>query len=112
MPKYKMIVLTNAATGKDAEFADWYDNLHLQQVANIEGFSSAQRFRLLHPVGDNGTSYNSLAIYELETDDCQAAVAALQSSSGTENLVVSEALDTENLIAAVYEECTPVVLSK
>jgi len=53
---------------QDAEFNDWYDNIHLAEVVARPGFVSARRFA---PAGP-GKPY--VAIYEIESDDIQKSV--------------------------------------
>jgi hypothetical protein len=101
MNRYKMIVMTAPVEGREAEYNDWYDRIHLDQVVAIEGFKSAQRFDLSNNLGAN-TSLPYLAIYEIETDDIDTVVEKMKTLAGTKDLIVSEALGTS--IAAVWEE--------
>jgi hypothetical protein len=107
MRRYRFIVFSRAVRGREAEYNDWYQNVHLADVVAIEGFTSAQRFCLASTViGEQGFPY--LAIYEIETDDVAAVVARLYSRIGTDAMVISEALDL-NASALVYEEMGPSV---
>ena len=94
MPRYQMIVLTNAAKGRDDEFNDWYDNRHLADVLAVPGFVGAQRFRLEPAAGNTAWSY--LAIYDMETDDPAKCMAELQARGGTSEMVMSDAADLSN----------------
>lgn len=102
MKKYQMVVLTNPVADREAEFDAWYDEVHLGQVCDIEGFTGARRLPLQRMMSD-GPKYVSLAIYDIETDDLDAALHEMERRSGSEQLVVSEALDTANLYAGIYE---------
>jgi len=51
MAIYKLIALGNPVEGQDTEYNDWYTNQHLQDVTDVPGYRSAQRFKLAHPVG-------------------------------------------------------------
>jgi hypothetical protein len=44
-------VLTEPTPGKQAEFDDYYENLHLGEVLATTGWDSAQRFVLTDEVG-------------------------------------------------------------
>jgi len=101
-----MVILTNAVAGKDDEFNDWYDNRHINDVLSCPGFVRAQRFKIVAPLVENPWRY--CAIYEIETDDPQAAVKELVSRHGTDKLPSSDAMDL-NAYAVVYEEITPVI---
>ena len=93
MASYKFLVLTNAVPGSEAEFARWYDEVHLRDVLAVPGFVSAQRFAL----DDAGTGelggYRFLAIYDMESDDPDATMAALRARAGTDAMVISPAMD-------------------
>ena len=88
MASYKLIVLTNPVEGKEAEYNRWYDEQHVPDVCNVPGFVSAERFEL-HGDGD----HKYLAIYNVETDDIDGAMADLGSRAGTDKMVMSDALD-------------------
>jgi hypothetical protein len=94
MPRYQLIVLTNAAKGRDEEFNDWYDNQHLGDVLSVPGFVGAQRFRLDPAAGSTDWSY--LAIYDMETDDPAKCMAELQAQGAAGKMVMSDAADLSN----------------
>jgi hypothetical protein len=96
-----MVVLTNSTPGREAEFNDWYDSVHLAQVCEIEGFKTARRMPLAAMMSE-GVRYASVAIYDIETDDLRGALAEMQRLSGTDKLIVSDAL-AEEVYAGVYE---------
>ena len=102
-----MIVFSNPVAGREAEYNDWYQNVHLKQVLALAGFKSAQRFRLALNMSQDRAAHPYLAIYEIETDDLAAVMQAVQNTAGTEQLVVSGALDTANAFPAIYEELAP-----
>ena len=49
--KHLIAVLTGPTPGKQAEFNDYYENLHLGEVLATTGWDSAQRFVLTDEVG-------------------------------------------------------------
>lgn len=108
MARYKLVVLSNPTEGQEEEYHHWYQHVHLPQVIACDGFVSAQRFKLAADLTD-GKAKPYLAIYEIETDDLTAMLAAVAAKSGTELLSVSEAIDTATAYTAVYEEFGPVV---
>jgi hypothetical protein len=78
MPRGVLIVESRPASPEEAAaYHDWYDNKHVPEILQLEGFVSARR---LEPVG--GDVF--IAIYEID-GDVEAARAALQraQSSGT-----------------------------
>lgn len=84
MPKYKIIVLLNANEGQDAQFNDWFTNIHLPDALRIPGFLNGQRFRLTD-VQREGASrqWQYLTVYEVQTDDLPGIIAELKSRAGT-----------------------------
>jgi hypothetical protein len=108
MRRYKMIVLSRPAAGREAEYNDWYQNFHLSQVVAIRDIKSAQRFRLARKLVD-GEAHPYAAIYEIETDDIDAVIEAIRSAAGTERLKISDAIAVDFTNATVYEEFGAVV---
>lgn len=104
MPRYKMIVLSQPAEGREAEYNDWYQNFHLNQVVNIRDIQSAQRFRLVRKLVEQREASPYAAIYEIETEDIDAVLDELRAAAGTEALKISPALATDFTNATVYEE--------
>jgi hypothetical protein len=74
------LVYTNCEPGREAEFNDWYDNVHLRDLLSVEGIVAAQRFELTGPgpqtINRAGepTVAQYLAIYELDTEDTEAVL--------------------------------------
>lgn len=91
MARYQLVVLTNAAPGKDAEFNAWYDNRHVQDVLAIPGFLGAQRFKLTPGSGQTNWSY--LALYDIETDDPAKTMADMQAHAASGKMEMSDAAD-------------------
>jgi hypothetical protein len=105
MPKYKMVVMTTAVEGREQEYNDWYQNLHLGQVVQIDGIISAQRYKVCGVVTE-GVSKPYLAIYDIETDNVDEVVSTLLARSGTDELILSDAMDPATC-AVIYEEIGP-----
>jgi hypothetical protein len=97
MAKATLVVLTNPVSADaEAEYNDWYNNTHLADVVAVEGFVSAQRFRVVDvpAMSDAPTpDHRYLALYEVEADDIGAVAEALVASAGTDAMVISPALD-------------------
>jgi hypothetical protein len=67
MDKWILVVGSNSSDpSKEKEFNDWYDNIHLPDVLEIDGFVGATRYENKEP-GEGEAKF--LAIYEIETDD-------------------------------------------
>jgi hypothetical protein len=103
MPKYKLVVHSAPTEGNEDEYNDWYQNTHLADVTSVPGIVSAQRFKLAAELGA-GTGHKYLAIYDIETDDLEATLGGITSSSESGNMFISETLDLDKVLATVFEE--------
>lgn len=95
--KHAFLVLTEPVKGREDEYNDWYDNVHVVDVAAVPGFKSAQRYELssdqLDGYGEDAP-LRYLAIYEIE-GDAGNAFAGLLGGVGDGSIPMSEALDPE-----------------
>ncbi len=87
MAKGVLVVHTAPAQGRDSEYNDWYDDVHLVDVLKLAGFTSARRFRAL-----DGGGHPYLAIYEVEADDLKAAQASLGAGVASGDIRMSDVL--------------------
>lgn len=102
MPLYKMLVLSRPVEGREAEFNDWYQHTHLKQVVAIPGFVSAQRFKMASNMrGSDAWPY--AAIYDIETDDIEAARREMESRAVDERIARCAAFDYDTVYASIYE---------
>lgn len=100
--RFKLLVLSDAAEGGDEAFNAWYDEIHLGDVLKLQDYVAAQRFRKRAvAAADHAWEYG--AIYDVETDDPDAAVARLLEASGTERMPLSDTL-LPNFYGVLYEE--------
>lgn len=80
MAKALYLVHTNCESGREAEFNDWYDNVHLRDLLGVDGIIAAQRFQLTGPGPQTVTRSGEpavaqyLAVYELDTEDTEAVL--------------------------------------
>ncbi len=107
MAKHILLVLSNAADGRDEEFNDWYTNVHLTDVLKVEGFVAAQRFRFADAQlrSDQAAPHRYLAVYEIEAEDVRRPLAALTSGVASGAIPLSETLERRSLTTYLF---TPV----
>lgn len=109
MPRYNLIALTNPIEGQEAEFNDWYTNVHLADVLKLPGVKAAQRLRLSETQHRPGPfEWKYMAVYEIDIDDISTTLSALKARSGTEEMPLSTALNPERMVW-IYEPITEVV---
>ncbi len=113
MAKYTLVVLSNPTSGKEAEFNEWYDKVHVPDVLRVPGFVAAQRFKLGGPqLNDAPRPHRYLALYEIETDDIQASMDELRRRVGTAEMVISDAIDMKGVFGALFAPVAERVLAK
>ena len=100
MGRFAYVVMTEPVEGREREYNQWYDEIHLKDVCAFPGFVGARRFRLVE--GESRTKY--LAIYELESDDPQRDLAALTAAAGTDRMRMTDALDLPKTSTALFEQ--------
>jgi hypothetical protein len=103
MATHRLVVFTEPRADQEAEYNKWYDEVHLKEVLEVEGFVAAQRFELSpSQVGEMGDDAPKryMAIYEIEAENLEVALEKLNSGSSTMNM--SDALDVENAKAYAY----------
>jgi len=75
-----MVVLSDAVPGREDEFNDWYDNLLLKKVVELDGYANGQRFELqgVNPPEAEWPQYRYLAIYEIPEGQLEIAKASME----------------------------------
>jgi len=103
MATHRLVVFTQPKPGQEAEYNRWYEEVHLGDVLKVEGFVAAQRFEVATAqIGDAAQSAPGryLAIYEIEAENLEAALAQL--SAGSDSMEISDALDAGQAQAIAF----------
>lgn len=103
MPKYRMIALTRPIEGKDAEYNEWYQNVHMPEVVSMKGFTGARRFKLAQHI-QGADSFPYAAIYDIETDNLGAMLGQFGEAAASGKMSRSEAMDYASASMSIYEE--------
>ena len=90
MAKQLMVVFSNAAEGREAEFNDWYERVHIPDVCSVEGVLGAQRYELA--AEDPNAPHKFLTIYELDRDG-GAVMADVAEGMVSGTFVASDSID-------------------
>ena len=99
MARFKMIALTRPVEGREDEYNDWYQNVHLPEICAVPGVVGAQRYKLAAPLmGFDSRPY--LAIYDIESDDIRQTLGAFAQAKRTPG----EASDNEGAYTVIFEE--------
>lgn len=111
MPRYRMITLTRPIEGREDEYNHWYQDVHLPQVTTMPSMKAAQRFKVARTLsGDSHLPY--VAVYEIETDDIDGVLTAINESMADGRLTMTDAVDATDSFAIVCEEIGKRVTAK
>lgn len=102
MARHILLVQSEPRDGRDDEYNQWYDDEHLPDVLTVPGFVAARRFAAVPGVHGELPAHRYLAIYEIETDDPTAALAALSTAARSMNL--SPAFNRETQLSFAFSE--------
>jgi hypothetical protein len=102
MARHILLVQSDARQGLEDEYNKWYDEEHLPDVLSVDGFVAARRFLAVPSVHGELPEHRFLAVYELETDDLPAALAAL--SAAARSMHLNPAFDRETNLTFAFTE--------
>ena len=94
-----LVVLTAPVPGREDEYHEWYDRVHLADVLDVPGVVSAARFA--PAAGSDEPRF--LALYEVEGDPT-LVVSELQRRWGTPAMGMSGALDMGSVSMTAWVE--------
>jgi hypothetical protein len=103
--KHLIAVLAESTPGKEDEFDDYYENLHLDEVLTTTGWDTAQRFMLADQAGQE-CPHRHLALYEVEADSADDIVKTLNETRPQRQQ--SAALNRKTAALWVFSEAGPV----
>jgi len=95
---HRLFVFSNPVEGREDEYNDWYDDVHMREVLEVDGFVACQRFAV--DPGTEGAPARYLAVYEIDAADPAAAYATLQNSVSEMN--VTDAIDRSSVSAWIF----------
>ncbi len=105
MPRTFIVhVLTEPTEGKEAEFNDYYENIHLDEVIASTGWKSAQRFKLGAEVGE-ACPLPYLATYEAVAESAEEVLEQLSATRSQRQQ--SDALNRRTGRVWVFEATGP-----
>ena len=110
MAKMIMTVFSDSiSSDREAEYNDWYGNVHVHDVCAIPGVQSARRFKASSVDsafgGEIASGQRYLVIYEIETDNPQLVEDEMQARLADGRLRPTNTLRTDPApVAAYYDE--------
>ena len=97
MAKHLLLVVSSPIEGRDDDYNRWYSEQHLRDVVKLDGFTGAERFRIVSEQGTASLPGKYVAIYEMETDDPMQAYAGLGIAADKGEMPISDAMDAVNI---------------
>ena len=76
--RYVLQVTSSAKPGRDADYVQWYKDVHMWEVMEVPGFLSCQRFQHIDPKTGAGAY---VAAYDVETDNPGALLESLMAAA-------------------------------
>jgi hypothetical protein len=113
MAKGIFIALSNATSDDvDADFNQWYDDVHAREMLALPGVKSFRRFRLAPAQvlpSDDVTKHRYLALYEVEVDDWDTFATENQQAFGDGRITIRpDLLELDPMVLTMsFEEITP-----
>ena len=104
MADHLLVAISNAQPGRDDEYSNWYETIHMQEVLALPGFVSAQRFAPAQPPQDSPARY--MAVYEIE-GDADAAMSGLMNAVRGGTLNMTDSIDAKTVAMVLYKATTP-----
>lgn len=97
-----LLVFSNPVDGCEDEYNAWYSEHHLDEILEIDGFRTAQRFRLADGARMSrdtpSAPYRYLTLYEVDVGALERADAALFALARTERAEALAAGRTPKLV--------------
>ncbi len=100
-----LMVFSNPIEGKEVEYNDWYNNVHLKEAVAVDGVLSAQRF-CLSKAQMNEQPYKYAVIYEVEKGNEATTLENLLAA--TEAMDMQPVMDLEKIHVQIIEAITEV----
>ncbi|MFH9008977.1 hypothetical protein ACH4E5_37785 [Streptomyces afghaniensis] len=91
-----LAVHTRPAPGREVEYHRWYDEFHLDEVLQVPGFVSAERYALVESDGTSVLSSGShLAVFTITSRDLDATMTAFRHAQ--KSMALPECLDADSV---------------
>ena len=91
-----LFVLSNARSGREAEYADWYAKRHLADVTAVPGVANGRFYCALEAVS-GGRSWGYAGRYELERPVAEV-LSAMSARAGSADMPLSDSIDSASVV--------------
>lgn len=107
--KTLQLVYSRPAEGREAEFDEWYNNVHLPEILAVPGIVSAQRFDLFDAeitAQMPRPTHRYLAVYEME-GDVDATMKAIREGVESGAIHMSDSFDAMASLMSFWTPAGP-----
>ena len=95
MPTYRYIMFTNAIEGREEEFNNWYNDVHIPDIERTGAFSRGERYEVVPSSYTPDSAHRYAAIYDIEGEDAEAALKKLKDAFEDGQMLMSDAFDAQ-----------------
>lgn len=105
------LVYSNPRPGREDEFNEWYDTVHVPDVLSIPGVVSARRYKLretevTHHSGMPLPEHTYLCVYEVDGEPDEA-MRRIRAAVGDGSMAMSDALAVEESRMSFWDPVGP-----
>lgn len=102
MVKYVLVVASSPKPGREAEYADWYDKVHLPDVCRATGVLNGRRLIALDssPATPPGAQ---ISVFDLDVDDPASVMAEITERTKSGDFGSSDSVDPQSVKIWYYK---------
>ncbi|VVN97982.1 DUF4286 family protein [Pseudomonas fluorescens] len=102
MQACKLVAFSTPVPGRELELETWYDTQHIPDCLKLDGFVAAQRYRIdQQPKGVDVPAWRVMVVYDIESEDIDAALAQIPKAVHTPAMPMTDALDMSTALRVV-----------
>ena len=100
----KLLVFANAKAGRDDEYNEWYDTVHIKDLLDIPGVVSGERYRVSPSSSARiaAPEHQYLTVYDVD-GDVDAVLAELSARVGDGRIGVSDSVEPHSAKFMAWE---------
>ena len=103
MPRFVMVVQSQALPGREAEYAAWYDGTHVKEICALPGVVSGQRYEAT-PVAMGAPGQSNLSIYEIEAESEMAFMGEMGKLGASGRMTQSDSYVSSDSVLWIYRK--------
>ncbi|MQY31246.1 DUF4286 family protein [Nocardia aurantia] len=112
MPNHTLyLVFSNPVAGRDDDFDEWYDTVHVPEVVATPGMVSARRYTVLDTEMSRlagAPAHRYLVVYEMD-DDPDVVMAKVRAQVATGTMTMHDSLDLSGVAMSFWAPHGPLV---